>query len=38
MTYRMILKKTSYCCTGTGSINNIIDEVKKVVLKIMPIS
>lgn len=36
MTYRMILKKTSYCCTG--SINNIIDEVKKVVIKIMPIS
>lgn len=35
MTYRMILKKTSYCCTG--SINNIIDQVKHVTLKIMPI-
>ena len=36
MTYRIILNETFYCYTG--SINNIIDEVKKVVLKIMPIS
>jgi len=36
MTYRIILNETFY--SYTGSINNIVDEVKHVTLKIMPIS